>query len=75
MDVADAYRRETLNMIRKVSPVLDTRYRLSLQIIFDLYLMVFQRIDPENGQFTREELNPRPDEVKSRVFNTLMKFL
>ncbi len=75
MDVADAYRRETLNMIRKVSPVLDTRYRLSLQIIFDLYLMVFQRIDPENGQFTPEELNPRPDEVKSRVFNTLMKFL
>ena len=53
---------------------MDPRYQLSLEIIFDLYLMVFERIDLENGKFTTQELNPTPEETKSRVYNVIKNF-
>ena len=72
--VADVYREDTLKMIREISPCLEPRCRLSLEIIFTLYLMVFERIDIENGQFTTIELNPTPDEIKDRVLKTIQGF-
>ena len=72
--VADEYRKDTLKMIREISPCLEPRCRLSLEIIFTLYLMVFERIDIENGQFTTVELNPTPDEIKERVLKTIEGF-
>ena len=42
--------------------------------IFNLYLMVFERIDVKNGKFTTEELNPSPEETRERVYKTIMKF-
>jgi phytoene/squalene synthetase len=74
MEVADTYRRETLQIINKVSPLLEPRYCLSLHIIFDLYLMVFRRIDPEKGIFTTEALNPAPDQIRAQVLNTILTF-
>ena len=74
MDQADKYREETRDMIREISPLLDERYRLSLSIIFDLYQMVYNRIDPENGIFTTEALNPTADQVRSRVLMTVESF-
>jgi hypothetical protein len=53
---------------------MEPSYRLSLEIIFSLYLMVFERIDPENGSFTSAELNPSPAETRERVFETIMNF-
>ena len=41
-------------------------------IIFELYLMVFERIDTEHGRFTTEELNPTPEESRQRVSTTIM---
>lgn len=72
--LADIYRLQTYDIIKKISPLLQPRYRLSLEIIFDLYLMVFERIDIEKGKFTTEEMNPGPDETRERVFNTIMRF-
>src|SRR5512133_1902260 len=66
-DLADKYRLQTLEVMERVCPMLQPRYRLSLEIIFELYLMVFERIDPDNGTFTAEELNPTPAEIKERV--------
>jgi phytoene synthase len=65
--LADEYRIKTLEVMERVCPMLQPRYRLSLEIIFDLYLMVFERIDPDNGTFTAEELNPTPAEIRERV--------
>lgn len=65
--LADEYRIKTLEVMEKVCPLLQPRYRLSLEIIFDLYLMVFERIDPDNGTFTAAELNPTPAEIRERV--------
>jgi phytoene/squalene synthetase len=72
--IADEYRRETYAIIKKLQPLLEPRYRLSLEIIFDLYLMVFERIDVKNGNFTAEELNPSPEETGLRVQKTIQNF-
>jgi phytoene/squalene synthetase len=71
--VADSYRLNTLNIMHEICPLLEPRYRLSLEIIFELYLMVFERIDPEKGLFTTEELNPTPAETRVRVRKVIEK--
>lgn len=65
--ITDGYRISTLKVIDDVCPLLEPRYRLSLEIIFDLYMMVFERIDPGKGTFSTEELNPTPAETRERV--------
>jgi len=72
--LADKYRNKTCQVIRDISPYLGPRYQLSLDIVFNLYLMVFERINIEGGNFTGEELNPTPKEVKERVYEIIMKF-
>jgi phytoene/squalene synthetase len=72
--LADEYRLKTCEIIKEIRPLLEPRYQLSLEIIFDLYLMVFERIDPVNGSFTTEDLNPTPEETKERVLNVIMNF-
>ncbi len=71
---ADRYREKTYEILEKIKPLHAPRYQLSLEMIFDLYKMVFERIDIENGQFTTEELNPTPEEIKERVYQTILKF-
>jgi phytoene synthase len=72
--LADEYRSMTYEIIKEIKPLLEPRYQVSLEIIFDLYLMVFERIDPDHGNFTTEELNPTPDETRERVYNAIMNF-
>ncbi len=66
-EIADSFRLSTLSSMHDICPLLEPRYRLSLEIIFELYMMVFERIDPEKGSFTTEELNPTPAETRKRV--------
>ncbi len=72
--IADKYRKETIEIMKKIGPIMEPAYKLSLEIIFNLYLLVFERIDPENGSFTSAELNPSPAETRERVFETIMNF-
>jgi phytoene/squalene synthetase len=72
--LADEYRLKTYDIIKEIRPLLEPRYQLSLDIIFDLYLMVFERIDIKNGKFTTEELNPTSEETKDRVYNIILDF-
>jgi len=72
--LADEYRQETYRVIQDIWPQLETRYRLSLLIIFNLYLMVFDRIDANKGKFTSEELNPSPSEIREKVYKTISTF-
>jgi phytoene/squalene synthetase len=72
--LADEYRLKTYEIIKEIRPLLEPRYQLSLEIIFDLYLMVFERINIKNGKFTTEELNPTPEETKDRVYRIIMNF-
>ena len=72
--LADGYRKQTLQVLEKISPLVEPRYHLSLLIIFNLYLMVFERIDPEKGSFAAEELNPSSKEIYDRVYTTIREF-
>jgi len=66
-DIADTYRLGTLKIMEQVCPLLEPRYRLSMEVIYNLYMMVFERIDPDHGTFSTEELNPTPAETRERV--------
>lgn len=72
--VAGEHRQKTLDIIEKIKPLLEPKYQLSLDVIFNLYMMVFERIDLDKGTFTTEELNPTPEETAKRVYETIMKF-
>ena len=72
--LADEFRIKTYDVIKEIRPMLEPRYQLSLEIIFDLYLMVFERIDVAKGKFTTEELNPTPEETRDRVYKTIINF-
>lgn len=72
--VADEYRRKTYEIMQEIKPLLEPRSQLSLEIVFELYLMVFERIDIENGTFTTGELNPTPEEIKKRVWQVIEEF-
>ena len=72
--VADNYRALTLKMICNIKPMIEPRSQLSLQVIFALYLMVFERIDIENGNFSTEELNPTWLEIKECVWQVIENF-
>lgn len=74
MDIAEEYRLQTLKVINRITPLLEPRYQLSLHIIYNLYLMVYERIDVENGLFTSKELNPTAQEIKERVYRTIVEF-
>jgi len=73
-DTADGYRKKTDEVTKLIGPQMEPRYRLSLEILINLYKMVFERIDPDNGTFTSAELNPTPAETRLRVYNTIMNF-
>jgi len=74
LTVADKYRRKTYDIIQEIKPFLEVRSQLSLDIIFNLYLMVYERIDVEHSNFTALELNPTAEEVKKRVHETILAF-
>ena len=71
--LANEYRLKTLEVMGRICPKLELRYRISLEIIFELYLMVFERINPDHGSFSTEELNPRPEETRERVLGLLKR--
>jgi phytoene synthase len=73
-EVADFYREKTLHMIQYIKPLIEPRSQLSLEIIFDLYLMVFERINIEQVTFSSGELNPTWIEIKERVGQVIDKF-
>ncbi len=71
---ADHYRRRARAAIDAVFPMLDARYRLSLEIVYRLYLQIFERIDIERGNFTAEELQPTSEEIRHEIQQTVRLF-
>lgn len=68
---ADRYRLMARNKIDSIKAELEPRYALSLEIIYSLYLQIFERIDPASGTFTGDELNPSEAEIKARIEATI----
>ncbi len=72
--LANEYRLKTMEIMQEIKPLLEPQSQLSLEIIFSLYTMVFERIDIENGTFTTKELNPTATEIKERVWKVIENF-
>ena len=70
----DYYRRKARQSVDSTRPYLEPRYQLSLELLYSLYLQIFERINVAKGQFTTEELNPSPDEVRERIQLVLSSF-
>lgn len=70
--LAAKYRDATFDCIKSIWNYMEPRYQLSLEVIFDLYLMVFERINIKSGNFTTAELNPTAEESRERVLRTIM---
>jgi phytoene/squalene synthetase len=66
-DYAEYYRNKTRLILNKIKNHLEPRYQLSLEIIYNLYLQIFERIDIQNGKFTTNELNQSPTDIKNRI--------
>lgn len=71
---AEYYRRRARVTIDKALPDLEPAYQLSLEIIYDLYLQIFEKIDPAEGTFTNDELSPSPHEIRERIYRTVSRF-
>ena len=67
LEKADEYKWQTYRIIDEMAPHLQPEYLMSLQVIFELYLAVYEKVDYQHGKFTTQELNPLPEEILSRV--------
>ncbi|MFH1682638.1 MAG: squalene/phytoene synthase family protein [Candidatus Woesearchaeota archaeon] len=74
LSYAENYRKKARKMIDKLSPHLQPEYRLSIEIIYTLYLQILERINVKKGSFTTKELNPTPQEIKERIRQTISAF-
>ncbi|MGW8314665.1 MAG: phytoene/squalene synthase family protein [Bacteroidales bacterium] len=74
VELANEYRERTLEVLERLSGQLEERYLFSLYLIFQLYQMVFDRINVQDGEFTTRELNPTPMEMKKRVMEAALEW-
>jgi len=72
--LAEGYGRESRDALEKISPHLEPRYLLSLELLHSLYDQILERIDVLNGSYTAAELNPSPEEIDERIRDTISSF-
>jgi phytoene/squalene synthetase len=72
--IAEFYRQRARTVIDGILCNLQPQYQLSLEIIYQLYLQIFEKIDSRRGLFTGEELNPAAEEIQRRIENTVGGF-
>jgi phytoene synthase len=66
----DYYRREARKTLNTIDVFLHPLYQLSLEIIYNLYHLVFERINVSNGTFTSKEFTPSAREIEDRITST-----
>ena len=72
--IAEYYRVKARQVVDRTLPLLEQRYRVSLEIIYQLYLQVFERIDPMNGAFDARGLQPSAAEIENRIRIVIEKY-
>lgn len=74
-EIAEYYRRKARQTLGWLLPQLAPRYQLSLEVIYGLYLQIFERIDPAGGSFTTSATNPEPAQVQERIKDIVGAFV
>ncbi|MFZ5980801.1 MAG: squalene/phytoene synthase family protein [Candidatus Zixiibacteriota bacterium] len=72
--IGEYYRVRARKEVDRTMSFLETRYRVSLEIIYQLYLQVFERFDPEHGSFSARILQPVAEEIENRIRSVLADF-
>jgi len=65
--MAHYYRKKARRGLDQLCPALGERYALSLEVIYTLYCQILERVNPETGNFSADELQPSPGEIQSRL--------
>ncbi|HWR82298.1 MAG TPA: squalene/phytoene synthase family protein [Candidatus Deferrimicrobium sp.] len=71
LSLAESYRRRARYKIDQLSPRLGERYRLSLEIVYSLYLQTMERFEPIPDHFSPDAWSPGPEEIQQRIDQTV----
>jgi len=74
IQLAEYYRRRARATIDRLLPLLEPRYQLSLEIIYGLYLLTYEQIEPNRGNFTSENTNATPEKLQVRIEQVVSSF-
>lgn len=72
--IGEYYRKMSRANLDNILPLLSSQYQLSLNVIYGLYLQIYERVKPQSGIFDTSELNPKPSEVKARLNTIISEF-
>ena len=67
---AEVFGSQTMLELFKLEKI-EEKYLFSLQVIFSLYMQIFERIDLEKGNYTTQEMNPTSNEIQEYLLKTL----
>lgn len=71
---AEHYRLRSRHNLDRLAPYLERRYWLSLEIIYTLYLQIYERLSSHDHHFAETEVMPAPAEVQGRIDDTIRRF-
>lgn len=74
MHLAEYYRGRARATVDRLLPLLEPRYQLSLEIIYGLYLLTYQQIEPNRGNFASEDTNASSEQLQARIEQVVSSF-
>jgi phytoene/squalene synthetase len=72
--IADYYRARARKTLDKLAEHLKPRYQLSLEVIYGLYHLVFERIDPHGTGLNGADFSPSAEEIQRRLQTVVSQF-
>ena len=72
--IADGYRIRSRATLDDLAKIIEPRYQLSLEVIYGLYHLVFERIDPRGKSLSTDEFTPAADAIRSRLESIVEQF-
>lgn len=72
--VAEYYRVRARRILDTTLPLLEPRYQLSLELIYQLYLQIFERVDTVRADFSEISMQIPPDLLQKRIMATIEHF-
>jgi phytoene/squalene synthetase len=71
---AEHFRRKARWMMDRIIPCLEDRYQLSYEIIYSLYLQIYEMVDPDEGSLAAQSVNPDESAIHERINQTISNF-
>jgi len=71
---AEHYRIRSRRNLDRLAPYLEPRYRLSLELIYTLYLQIFERLRSGGHHFMETEVMPASNDVQMRIDDAIQRF-